>query len=78
VTALARDHRILTFLTANSNRVLRIQPPLVLTRAQADRFTAAVAAACAGLANHADLAARPSRPPRLSPPRPAPTGATTL
>jgi acetylornithine/succinyldiaminopimelate/putrescine aminotransferase/predicted amino acid dehydrogenase len=78
VTALARDHRILTFLTANSNRVLRIQPPLVLTRAQADRFTAAVAAACAGLAIPADLAARPSRPPRLSPPQPAPTGATIL
>lgn len=71
VTALARDHHILTFLTANSNRVLRIQPPLVLTRAQADRFAAAVAAACAGLAIHADLAARPST---SSPPRPVPVG----
>jgi acetylornithine/succinyldiaminopimelate/putrescine aminotransferase/predicted amino acid dehydrogenase len=47
VSTLARDHQILTFLTANSNRVLRIQPPLVLSRAEADRFVAAVAESCA-------------------------------
>jgi acetylornithine/succinyldiaminopimelate/putrescine aminotransferase/predicted amino acid dehydrogenase len=55
ISALARDHRILTFLTANSNRVLRIQPPLVLSHAEADRFVAAVEATCASLGAHADL-----------------------
>ncbi|MFD3998779.1 aminotransferase class III-fold pyridoxal phosphate-dependent enzyme [Streptomyces sp. NPDC058548] len=58
---LARDHRILTFVTANSNRVLRIQPPLVLDPTQADRFVGAVAAVCADLALHAGLDAW--RPP---------------
>jgi acetylornithine/succinyldiaminopimelate/putrescine aminotransferase/predicted amino acid dehydrogenase len=42
VTALAREHQILTFVTANSNRVLRLQPPLVLTLEQVNRFVAAV------------------------------------
>ncbi len=51
---LARDHRILTFVTANRNRVLRIQPPLSLTTGQADRFVAAVGAVCHDLALHAD------------------------
>ncbi|MBB4895513.1 acetylornithine/succinyldiaminopimelate/putrescine aminotransferase/predicted amino acid dehydrogenase [Streptomyces olivoverticillatus] len=61
VGSLARDHRILTFVTANHNRVLRIQPPLILETAEADRFADSVAAVCAGLALHADLAAwRPS------------------
>jgi acetylornithine/succinyldiaminopimelate/putrescine aminotransferase/predicted amino acid dehydrogenase len=58
VTALATEHRILTFVTANSNRVLRIQPPLVLSREQADRFVDAVADVCADLAVHGDLDAR--------------------
>ncbi|MGK5627560.1 aminotransferase class III-fold pyridoxal phosphate-dependent enzyme [Streptomyces sp. URMC 123] len=57
VGSLARDHRILTFVTANQNRVLRIQPPLVLETAEADRFADSVAAVCAGLALHADLGA---------------------
>ncbi|MGW3498270.1 aminotransferase class III-fold pyridoxal phosphate-dependent enzyme [Streptomyces sp. NPDC001020] len=62
---LARDHRMLTFVTANSNRVLRIQPPLILTTGQADAFAAAVAEVCAGLALHADafgvpIASRPT------------------
>ena len=60
VRALARDHRILTFVTANHTRVLRIQPPLVLEPHEADRFVAAVAEAAAGLSFHADLAARVS------------------
>ncbi|CAM5278653.1 hypothetical protein GCM10010329_78510 [Streptomyces spiroverticillatus] len=51
---LARDHRILTFLTANHNRVLRIQPPLSLTTGQADRFVAAVGEVCHEFALHAD------------------------
>ncbi|MEV4442537.1 aminotransferase class III-fold pyridoxal phosphate-dependent enzyme [Streptomyces sp. NPDC049577] len=55
VGSLARDHRILTFVTANHNRVLRIQPPLILTTAEADRFADSVAAVCEGLALHADL-----------------------
>jgi acetylornithine/succinyldiaminopimelate/putrescine aminotransferase/predicted amino acid dehydrogenase len=60
VATLARDHRILTFLTANRSQVLRIQPPLVLSSEQADRFAGAVAAACAELAVHADLTAHPA------------------
>ncbi|MET9109277.1 aminotransferase class III-fold pyridoxal phosphate-dependent enzyme [Streptomyces zhihengii] len=59
---LARDHRMLTFVTANSNRVLRIQPPLTLTDAQADAFTAAVSAVCADLALHAGSVAAPTAP----------------
>jgi 3-acetyloctanal aminotransferase len=55
VGGLARDHRMLTFVTANRNRVMRIQPPLVLTTAEADRFTSAVEAVCQDLALHGDL-----------------------
>ncbi|MFE7567664.1 aminotransferase class III-fold pyridoxal phosphate-dependent enzyme [Streptomyces sp. NPDC057539] len=55
VGQLARDHRILTFVTANRNRVLRIQPPLSLTTEQADRFVMAVGAVCHDLALHADV-----------------------
>lgn len=58
VRTMAREHRVLTFVTANHNRVLRIQPPLVLTEAEADRFVAAVAATAAAAAPFADLAAR--------------------
>lgn len=46
VTKLAQDHNILTFLTANSNTVIRLQPPLTLTQQQADRFVAAFRAVC--------------------------------
>ena len=49
VTKLAQDHNILTFLTANSNTVIRLQPPLTLTQAQADRFVAAFRAVCADM-----------------------------
>ncbi|WP_406863616.1 aminotransferase class III-fold pyridoxal phosphate-dependent enzyme [Streptomyces sp. HUAS MG47] len=55
VAALARDHRILTFVTANHTRVMRIQPPLVLSTAEADRFVEGVEAVCRELALHADL-----------------------
>ncbi|MFI7502178.1 aminotransferase class III-fold pyridoxal phosphate-dependent enzyme [Streptomyces sp. NPDC049687] len=63
VASLARDHRILTFVTANRTQVMRIQPPLVLSVAEADRFVDGVAAVCAELALHADLDAwrRPRR-----------------
>lgn len=57
VGSLARDHKMLTFVTANRTGVLRIQPPLVLDTAQADRFVDAVAEVCQGLALHADLGA---------------------
>ncbi|PZH06855.1 aspartate aminotransferase family protein, partial [Streptomyces sp. NTH33] len=59
---LARDHRMLTFVTANSNRVLRIQPPLTLTARQADSFVAAVSGVCADLALHADTVIAPAAP----------------
>ncbi|MCX4904256.1 aminotransferase class III-fold pyridoxal phosphate-dependent enzyme [Streptomyces sp. NBC_00878] len=62
VASLARDHRILTFVTANRTRVMRIQPPLVLTFAEADRFVADFEAVCRELALHADLDAW--RPPQ--------------
>jgi acetylornithine/succinyldiaminopimelate/putrescine aminotransferase/predicted amino acid dehydrogenase len=57
VGRLAKDHRILTFVTANDNRVLRLQPPLVLTWDEADRFVAAFDAVCDGLALHSGLGA---------------------
>ncbi|MDJ1133660.1 aminotransferase class III-fold pyridoxal phosphate-dependent enzyme [Streptomyces iconiensis] len=56
---LGRDHRILTFVTANHNRVLRIQPPLTLTTAQIDRFVAAVGSVCRDLSLHADVLGTP-------------------
>ncbi|HEY0640465.1 MAG TPA: aminotransferase class III-fold pyridoxal phosphate-dependent enzyme [Pseudonocardiaceae bacterium] len=49
VGAMGRDHRMLAFVTANSNRVVRIQPPLVLDDDQADRFVTAAAAVCDSL-----------------------------
>ncbi|MFI5780677.1 aminotransferase class III-fold pyridoxal phosphate-dependent enzyme [Nocardia sp. NPDC051570] len=47
VSALGADHRILTFITANTNQVMRIQPPLVVTEADIDRFVAATGEVCA-------------------------------
>jgi len=58
VRGLARDHQILTFVTANHNRVLRIQPPLVLAEHEAQRLVDAVAAVGAGLALYRDLSDR--------------------
>lgn len=55
VASLARDHRILTFVTANNTQVLRIQPPLVLSFAEADRFAESVEAVCRDLSLHADV-----------------------
>jgi 3-acetyloctanal aminotransferase len=49
VTLLGRDHRVLTFVTANSNRVVRIQPPLVITDDEADRFVKATSQVCQSL-----------------------------
>lgn len=44
VSTLGTEHRMLTFVTANSNQVLRIQPPLVLRDAEANSFVTAVRA----------------------------------
>lgn len=49
VAKLSKDHHILTFLSANHNNVMRIQPPLVLTAEQAERFVTAFAAVCEDL-----------------------------
>lgn len=46
VTKLSKEHGILTFVTANNNRVMRIQPPLVLSEQEAQRFVEAFAAVC--------------------------------
>jgi len=46
VTKLSMEHGILTFVTANSNKVLRIQPPLVLSSGEALQFVEAFTAVC--------------------------------
>ncbi|MBY6243039.1 aminotransferase class III-fold pyridoxal phosphate-dependent enzyme [Methylosinus sp. Sm6] len=46
VTKLGNDHNILTFVTANSSTVIRIQPPLIITREQIDAFVQAFAVVC--------------------------------
>jgi acetylornithine/succinyldiaminopimelate/putrescine aminotransferase/predicted amino acid dehydrogenase len=46
VTKLSNDHKILTFLTANSSTVIRVQPPLVIDREAVDYFVAAFATVC--------------------------------
>ncbi|MGH3611890.1 MAG: aminotransferase class III-fold pyridoxal phosphate-dependent enzyme [Pseudonocardia sp.] len=50
VVATLREHRILSFVTASNNRVLRVQPPLVLTDTEADRFVEAMDQVCARFA----------------------------
>ncbi|WJV63385.1 aminotransferase class III-fold pyridoxal phosphate-dependent enzyme [Pectobacteriaceae bacterium CE70] len=46
VTKLCQDHNILTFITANSSTVIRIQPPLTISKAEIDRFVSAFATVC--------------------------------
>ncbi|MGF1724746.1 aminotransferase class III-fold pyridoxal phosphate-dependent enzyme [Photobacterium nomapromontoriensis] len=46
VTKLAKEHQVLTFVTANSNKVMRIQPPLVLSQREADQFINAFRSVC--------------------------------
>lgn len=50
VSKLSKEHGILTFVTANSNKVLRIQPPLVLSAEDAQRFVDAIGAVCNDMA----------------------------
>ncbi|WP_288392427.1 aminotransferase class III-fold pyridoxal phosphate-dependent enzyme [uncultured Herbaspirillum sp.] len=54
VRKLSEEHGILTFVTANSNKVLRIQPPLVLDEAQAQHFVQAFAKVCKDLSTFLD------------------------
>ncbi|WP_024804909.1 aminotransferase class III-fold pyridoxal phosphate-dependent enzyme [Nocardia sp. BMG51109] len=49
VSALGTRHRILTFITANTNQVMRIQPPLVVDEADIDRFVEATGEVCGTL-----------------------------
>ncbi|SEE01595.1 aminotransferase class III-fold pyridoxal phosphate-dependent enzyme [Pseudomonas anguilliseptica] len=46
VSKLSREHGVLTFVTANNNRVMRIQPPLLLTDAEAQHFVEAFSSVC--------------------------------
>ena len=46
VRKLSQEHGVLTFVTANSNKVMRIQPPLTLSREEAALFVTALAQVC--------------------------------
>ncbi len=46
VTKLSNDHKILTFVTANSSTVIRIQPPLVIGHEETDYFVESFATVC--------------------------------
>lgn len=54
VTKLSQEHNILTFLTANNSRVIRIQPPLVLNSSEASRFISSFDAVCRDLSTFMD------------------------
>ncbi|MGG1953201.1 aminotransferase class III-fold pyridoxal phosphate-dependent enzyme [Ralstonia solanacearum] len=54
VTKLSQEHGILTFVTANNNRVMRIQPPLVLDEEQAQRFVDAFSRVCKDMSTFLD------------------------
>lgn len=54
VTKLSQDHGILTFVTANNNRVMRIQPPLVLSEQEARHFVEAFTAVCKDMSTFLD------------------------
>ena len=54
VRKLSQEHGVLTFVTANSNKVLRIQPPLVLDEAEAGRFVQAFAQVCRDMSTFLD------------------------
>ncbi|MFC1503744.1 aspartate aminotransferase family protein, partial [Pseudomonadota bacterium] len=46
VTKLGMDHKILTFVTANSSTVIRIQPPLIISKDEVDHFVSAFSTVC--------------------------------
>lgn len=51
MTKLSQEHGILTFVTANNNRVIRIQPPLILNMQEARKFLAAFSTVCEDLSS---------------------------
>ncbi len=50
VTKLGMDHNILTFVTANSSTVIRIQPALIITKEEIDYFVSSFASVCEDMA----------------------------
>ena len=54
VRKLSHEHGILTFVTANSNKVLRIQPPLILNEPEAHHFVRAFSKVCKDLSTFID------------------------
>ncbi|MBU2704939.1 aminotransferase class III-fold pyridoxal phosphate-dependent enzyme [Zooshikella marina] len=46
VSKLNNDHHILTFVTANSSTVIRIQPPLIISKKEIDYFITSFAMVC--------------------------------
>ncbi|SJN56362.1 Putrescine aminotransferase [Vibrio ruber DSM 16370] len=54
VTKLCLDHNILTFITANSSTVIRIQPPLIIEQEEMERFITAFADVCEELSTFMD------------------------
>lgn len=51
VAKLGMDHKILTFVTANSSTVIRIQPPLTITKNEIDSVLASVRKVCEDLSS---------------------------
>ncbi|WP_163833138.1 aminotransferase class III-fold pyridoxal phosphate-dependent enzyme [Spartinivicinus ruber] len=54
VTKLGNDHQILTFVTANSSTVMRIQPPLIITKQEIDYFVESFATVCKEMSTFMD------------------------
>ncbi|MFC1546143.1 aminotransferase class III-fold pyridoxal phosphate-dependent enzyme [bacterium] len=54
VTKLAKDHKILTFIMANTNTVMRIQPPLIITKEQAQYFVNSFENVCKDMSTFLD------------------------
>jgi len=49
VTKLSNKFKIITFMTANSNKILRVQPPLIITKDQIDYFVDSLKTTCIDL-----------------------------
>ncbi|MDE1461504.1 aminotransferase class III-fold pyridoxal phosphate-dependent enzyme [Spartinivicinus poritis] len=54
VTKLGNDHHILTFITANSSTVMRIQPPLIITKEEIDHFVKSFGIVCEEMSTFMD------------------------
>jgi hypothetical protein len=46
VTKLSKDHKILSYVTANSSTVMRIQPPLIISKNEVDHFVKSFETVC--------------------------------